>query len=54
MNQSILSLREKLDNDLLTVSAVSELDNLKVEYLGKKGSVTALLKNMGALSPEER
>ncbi len=54
MNQSILTLREKMDNALLTVSTVSELDTLKVEYLGKKGSVTALLKNMGALSPEER
>lgn len=54
MNQSILSLREKLDNALTAVSTVAELDNLKVEYLGKKGSVTALLKNMGALSPEER
>ncbi len=54
MNQSILSLREKMDNTLLTASTVADLDNIKVEYLGKKGLVTALLKNMGALSPEER
>ncbi|MBR4949733.1 MAG: phenylalanine--tRNA ligase subunit alpha [Clostridia bacterium] len=54
MNQSIISLREKLDATLNTVSTISELENIKVEYLGKKGSVTALLKNMGSLSPEER
>lgn len=54
MNQSILVLREKLDTALQKISAVAELENLKVEYLGKKGSITALLKNMGRLSPEEK
>ena len=32
----------------------SELDALRVQYLGKKGELTAVLKQMGALSPEER
>lgn len=54
MNQSILVLREKLDTALQKISAVAELESLKVEYLGKKGSITALLKNMGRLSPEEK
>lgn len=30
------------------------LESLRVEYLGKKGSLTALLKNLGQLAPEER
>jgi phenylalanyl-tRNA synthetase alpha chain len=30
------------------------LDAVRVEYLGKKGKLTALLKGLGALSPEER
>ena len=30
------------------------LDELKVKYLGKKGELTAILKQMGKLSPEER
>ncbi|NCE64036.1 phenylalanine--tRNA ligase subunit alpha [Pseudoflavonifractor sp. 524-17] len=30
------------------------LDALRVKYLGKKGELTALLKQMGRLSPEER
>ena len=30
------------------------LDDVRVEYLGKKGSITALLKSLGGLSAEER
>ena len=54
MNQSILDLREKLDAAIAAASSVTELDGLKVEYLGKKGSITALLKSMGKLSVEEK
>ncbi|MBQ4051060.1 MAG: phenylalanine--tRNA ligase subunit alpha, partial [Oscillospiraceae bacterium] len=31
-----------------------ELDALRVKYLGKKGELTAILKQMGKLSAEER
>ena len=31
-----------------------ELEALRVQYLGKKGELTAVLKSMGKLSPEER
>ena len=31
-----------------------DLDELRVRYLGKKGELTAVLKQMGKLSPEER
>ena len=54
MNQSILDLRTKLDASLASVGEITQLEALKVEYLGKKGSVTALMKNMGSLSPEEK
>ena len=54
MNESILELRAKLDEAIQNVTAAPELEALKVEYLGKKGSITALLKNMGKLSPEEK
>ena len=30
------------------------LESLRVKYLGKKGEVTSILKQMGKLSPEER
>ena len=32
----------------------AQLDALRVQYLGKKGELTAVLKMMGKLSPEER
>ena len=54
MNQSIVDLKNALDAALAGVQEVSQLEALKVEYLGKKGSVTALMKNMGSLSPEEK
>ena len=33
---------------------LDELEKLRIEFLGKQGSVSALLKTLGALSPEER
>lgn len=33
---------------------LAALDQLRVEYLGKKGLITSQLKNLGKLSPEER
>ena len=32
----------------------AEIEALRVQYLGKKGELTAVLKQMGSLSPEER
>ena len=32
----------------------AEIENLRVKYLGKKGELTAILKQMGGLAPEER
>ena len=32
----------------------AQIENLRVQYLGKKGELTAILKQMGSLSPEER
>ena len=35
-------------------SSAQDLDQVRVQYLGKKGHLTQLLKGLGALSPEER
>ncbi len=37
-----------------TSSSVQELEALKIRFLGKKGELTAVLRGMGSLSPEER
>ena len=36
------------------VDSVADLDQVRVDYLGKKGQLTELLKGLGRLSPEER
>ncbi|KZX82402.1 phenylalanine--tRNA ligase subunit alpha [Oleiphilus sp. HI0009] len=35
-------------------STIAELDQVRVDYLGKKGQITALLKGLGKLDPAER
>ncbi len=54
MNEKILELKNLFDASIEKVEEISSLDEIRVSYLGKNGSVTGLLKNMGALSPEER
>jgi hypothetical protein len=46
-----------LDEELKKLSDISTLDELENWYqalLGKKGSITEALKNLGNLSPEEK
>ncbi|MBR2406979.1 MAG: phenylalanine--tRNA ligase subunit alpha [Clostridia bacterium] len=54
MNEKILELKNSFTASLANVAEVAALEELKVAYLGKNGSVTGLMKNMGALSPEEK
>ena len=48
----------KLHEDALAAVAEAKdaqsLDDIRVKYLGKKGDITAQLKNLGKLAPEER
>ncbi len=54
MNNQIAQLQKQFEEALANVQNAVELDEIRVQYLGKKGSVTDLLKNMAALSPEEK
>lgn len=54
MEQQLESLKQAAFNDLAQVSDMDKLNELRVKYLGKKGSLTGVLKGLGALSPEER
>ncbi len=40
--------------EVASASSTAELDALKVKYLGKKGALTAILRGLGSLTPEER
>ncbi|MCP1363145.1 phenylalanine--tRNA ligase subunit alpha, partial [Halomonas sp. BBD45] len=39
---------------IASADGVASLDEVRVRYLGKKGEITALLKGLGKLAPEER
>ncbi len=50
----ISELTAKFENELQKVSNSEELENIRVAFLGKKGSITAAMKEMGKLSVEEK
>ena len=54
MKEKIAEIVKSANLELENVSDLKELTDLKVKYLGKKCELTALLKGLGALSPEER
>ena len=54
MNEKIIALQNEFSSQLAQVSDLLELDSIRVAYLGKKGSITALLKGMKDLSPDEK
>ena len=54
IQQQLLAIKENGLRELENFSDAKELDAIRVRYLGKKGELTAILKQMGKLSPEER
>lgn len=52
--KEVKKIKEELENDLRKVTSTNELNELKVKYMGKKGAITDLTKNMATLSPEEK
>ena len=54
MREEILKIKQETLANLSEITTIEQLQNLRVAVLGKKGSLTSLLKKMGSLSPEER
>ena len=54
MKQQLESIRQKALAALEEAATPAELEDLRVRLLGKKGELTAVLKQMGKLSAEER
>ncbi len=54
MKQQLESIRQKALAALDAAATPAELEDLRVKLLGKKGELTAVLKQMGKLSAEER
>lgn len=54
MKEQLLQIRNEAEMDIKSTASAAELENVRVKYLGKKGSLTAILRGMGSLSSEER
>ena len=54
MKEKIESLKAAAKSAIESCDSEQAIEELRVKYLGKKGELTALLKQMGSLSAEER
>ena len=54
MKETLETIRREALSALEQTKAAQDLEALRVKYLGKKGELTAVLKQMGRLSAEER
>ena len=54
MQEKFNQIKTNAQNELLTVSSVKELGELKVKYVGKSGEITSLLKSMKDIPAEQR
>ena len=54
MKEQIQQIAKMAKEDILGAVDLQSLDAARVKYLGKKGELTAVLRGMGGLSPEER
>ncbi len=52
--ESLETLKKAAIEAVQAVNSPAELEQLRVDYLGKKGQLTGILKNLGTLSPEDR
>lgn len=54
MKQKLEEIRARAEAELQKIDSLADLEALRVQVLGKKGELTAILKSMGSLSKEER
>lgn len=54
MKEQLNSIQQKALDEIKNAVDIKTVDDLKVRLLGKKGELTAILKQMGQLSAEER
>ncbi len=54
MKERLEILREKALGEIQNIVNLSDLEDLRVKFLGKKGEITSILRDMGKLSAEMR
>ena len=54
MKEALEKIKQQALAALENCDEIKDLDEIRVKFLGKKGEVTSILKQMGGLSAEER
>ena len=54
MREKLNQIRKLVLEDIVNIIGLEELESLRIKYLGKKGELTLVLREMGKLSAEER
>jgi len=54
MKETLEKIKKEALEAITSAGSLPELETLRVKYLGKKGEITTILKQMGSLSAEER
>lgn len=52
MKEKLNQIKETVSGLLNSAENLEALEDIRIKYLGKKGELTAVLKEMGKLSPE--
>ena len=50
----LIKLKEQAEGEAVSAKTLDEIEKLRVHYLGKKGAITSLIKELSQLPPEER
>ena len=54
MKAQLENIKKQASDRLAQIETIKDLEELRLDFLGKKGELTSILKGMGALSAEER
>jgi phenylalanyl-tRNA synthetase alpha chain len=54
LETQLAALKEEATNAIALVDTLDQLEQLRVNYLGKKGQLSLVLRGMGKLAPEDR
>ncbi|MDJ0731902.1 MAG: phenylalanine--tRNA ligase subunit alpha [Crocosphaera sp.] len=54
LETELQTLQQEAEKEITAVDSLEALEQLRINYLGKKGKLSQILRGMGKLSPEER
>ena len=54
MKEELENIKQSFLEEIKNCKDINSLEEIRVKYLGKKGQLTLILRNMGSVSPEDR